>query len=218
MDEQSLKEVAAQLRKPTGDDGVKTGKWMNKGNVGINRETIASLNVADGQRVLEIGMGNGYFVNELFSRFPSVTYVGCDFSEIMVSEATELNADLIAEEKVAFVCADIAALPFGDGSFDSVFTINTIYFWEHPQDVFRELARVLRPGGRLSIGLRPKRQMVNYPFTRFGFTMYSKDDVVQLVSGNGFKVIEVFENVEPDFELNGQVMKLEHLIVVATVL
>ena len=40
------------------------------------------------------------------------------------------------------------ALPYGDATFDRVLTVHTIYFWPDPVAAFREVRRVIRPGGR----------------------------------------------------------------------
>jgi tRNA G46 methylase TrmB len=54
--------------------------------------------------ILEIGMGNGNFVKDLFEINPDITYVGCDFSEKMVEESTKNNAQLIADGKGISFC------------------------------------------------------------------------------------------------------------------
>ena len=91
-------------------------------------------------------------------------------------------------------------------------TINTIYFWDDARTVLNELKRVLKPGGELIIALRPKHQMINYPFTQYGFKMYSKTDLTDLLNTNGFKIKSSFENHEPEFELHGEIMKMENLM------
>jgi hypothetical protein len=50
------------------------------------------------------------------------------------------------------------------------------YFWDNENEVIDRLARVLKPEGTLLIVIRPKHQMVHYPFTKYGFKMFSKDD------------------------------------------
>ena len=94
-------------------------------------------------------------------------------------------------------------------------TVNTIYFWDNETEILAGLKRLLHPGGNLIITLRPKRQMMNYPFTRYGFKMFSKEEVMNLLTINGFTVTEVHENLEPDLLMNGEVVKMENLVVVA---
>ncbi|MBK7811139.1 MAG: hypothetical protein IPI50_07870 [Saprospiraceae bacterium] len=62
MDEQTLKEIAKQLRQPSGEFATQVGQKMNEGNLHINLNTIEALNLQKGDHILEIGMGNGFFV------------------------------------------------------------------------------------------------------------------------------------------------------------
>jgi ubiquinone/menaquinone biosynthesis C-methylase UbiE len=215
MNEQSLQQLAAQLRRPTGQEGINTGDWMNRGNTQMNLDTLKIVDAVSNDSVLEIGMGNGFFVHQIVEKHPSIKYTGADFSEVMVAEAQRLNATWINNGQVTFILTDAAALPFGNCSFNKIFTINTIYFWEDALKILAEIKRVLLQKGKLIIALRPKRLMQNYPFTKYGFTMFTKQDVVQLLTQNGFTVARAIENPEPDFDLKGEIIKMENLIVVA---
>jgi ubiquinone/menaquinone biosynthesis C-methylase UbiE len=216
MDESSLKEIAAQLRKPTGDEGIKAANSMNQGNLHINLNTIEVLNPSPGDNILEIGMGNGYFVREILSKDSSIRYTGCDFSEVMIREAERLNAEWIQKGQAKFVFGDVNQLPFQGRTFNKIFTINTIYFWDDAPKVFRELKRVLRPEGTLIISIRPRHQMENYPFTRYGFNMFTASELHDILLENGFYSIKMKELVEPDVDFKGTVMKMESVIAKAT--
>ncbi len=216
MDEEQLKQMASQLRKPEGEVGIKTGEWMNKGNLHINTDTLNVLNSAGEDSILEVGMGNGFFVNDILKGKSLVTYTGCDFSDVMIEEAERINKEWIIKGQAKFLNADIKVLPFQSEAFNKIFTINTLYFWEDEVAILFELKRVLSANGQLIITIRPKHQMIKYPFTKYGFKMYSKDDLTSLLEANGFVVTVTYENSEPDFELNGEIMKMENLIIVAT--
>jgi ubiquinone/menaquinone biosynthesis C-methylase UbiE len=217
MTEQEAIGMAAQLRQPHGEHAVAVGEMMNKGNANMNLKTLEAVAAQANDAILEIGMGNGYFVKDILSIDDSVHYTGCDFSEVMIAEAQRLNAEWINKGQARFVFGDIASLPFADDSFNKVFTVNTIYFWPDAPQALSELKRVLRPGGKLFFALRPKRQMMNYPFTKHGFIMFSKEDVSELLRANGFEVVSVQENNEPDFIVGDVSMKVEHMIVEAVI-
>ncbi|MGG9971533.1 class I SAM-dependent methyltransferase [Ferruginibacter sp. SUN002] len=213
MDEQQYQERAAQLRKPTGDQGIAIAEFMNKGNRQMNLDALTILNAAEGDTILEVGMGNGLFVKEIVAKHPSIQYTGIDFSELMIAESKKINEEWIRKEQASFVFSDVTALPFDDGAFNKIFTVNTIYFWDDTIKVLNELKRVLSSNGKLIISLRPKHQAIKYPFTKYGFTLYAKEDIAGLLSTNGFTNIEVFVNKEPDMNVNGETFNMENLIV-----
>ena len=186
---------------------------MNDGNRLLNRRTLDALNVQRHDQVLEIGMGNGLFVKDLFRREPSLRYTGCDYSTAMIEVASRQNQPLVEQGGVRFILADANLLPFADQAFDQVFTINTIYFWDYPDQVLSEIHRVLKPRGKITIALRPKGSMQHYPFVQFGFAMFTPDEVARLLESNGFEVINLIEQPEPDREFNGTRLKIDTLIV-----
>jgi ubiquinone/menaquinone biosynthesis C-methylase UbiE len=213
MDETTAKEMAAQLRKPEGENGLKTAAMMNKGNAQMNRDTIRVVNPSANDNILELGMANGSFIGEIVAVHPSIQYTGVDFSETMVHEAQRLNEEWISKGQVNLIFASASNLPFFEDNFNKIFTINTIYFWDNESKVLAELSRVLAPGGKLVIGIRPRHQMEKYPFTRFGFKMYSKEELADLLKSGGFTNIEIFEHEEPSFEVNGERYTMENVVV-----
>ncbi len=210
MTEEELKGLAQLLRKPEGEYAVTMGEKMNEGNALLHERTFEVLNVQANDSLLEIGMGNGHFVPALLAE-PSVTYHGCDYSEAMVEEARNNNVALA--DRATFQVADVHQLPLDDGAFTKAFTINTIYFWEHPQQVLQELYRVLAPGGMLVVALRPKDEMDHYPFVQYGFTSYSEERLTDLLTTQGFEHIQFTRAAEPSQEFNGVHLTLSSLVV-----
>ena len=193
MDIETLKTIARQLRKPEGEPGIQVAIKMNEGNRYINRFTIEALGISEDDNILEIGMGNGFFVKDILSVARSVKYVGCDFSSLMIAEGVKLNKSFVDEGRAEFHLASADELPFDDERFESVFTVNTIYFWDDAKVVLAEIHRVLKPGGKIIIAVRPKSSMEHYPFVKFGFKMFSKEDLTELLSKNKFEVKSVLE-------------------------
>jgi ubiquinone biosynthesis O-methyltransferase len=101
-----------------------------------------------GCRVLDVGCGDGAFALELTKRGAIVT--GIDASAAMIDgakdRAKQRNSD------VTFQVAMAEHLPFPADQFDIVTAITILCFVDDAAPVFREIARVLRPGGRLVIG------------------------------------------------------------------
>ena len=213
MDEETLKSIAAQLRQPHGEEAVHVGVKMNEGNLHINLYMLEALRAQAGDHILEIGMGNGMFVKNLFDIRNDVHYTGCDASEIMVHEAQLHNEAFIEKGQAAFQQGQVEDLPFENDSFDRVFSVNTIYFWDDMPLALSEIRRVLKPDGQVLIAIRPKRLMQDYPFTAYGFALFSKENLVDLFSANHFEVTEIIEKDEPDHVMNGEKLVLETLIV-----
>ncbi|MBA4850651.1 class I SAM-dependent methyltransferase [Emticicia sp. BO119] len=215
MHEDALKEIARQLRQPHGEHATEVGERMNKGNEEINVLAINTLNVQAHEVILEIGMGNGFFVKDILSLAPAIHYIGCDFSEAMVEAAILYNKDFINNSQAKFFLASADNLPFESPTFNKIFTVNTLYFWENPALVLQEVKRVLKPEGQLLIAIRPKEIMERYAFTQYGFMMYRKEELYDLLNDNGFKITNIIEQQEPDQEINGETIKVASLIVCA---
>lgn len=215
MDEATLQLMASQLRKPEGAVGIETGLQMNQANRYMNLSSIEALAAKAGDNILEIGMGNGEFVEKILGGEPSIRYTGSDYSETMIEEATKRNATLVQQGQAKFVLSTADALPFADSTFDKMMGVNTIYFW-NPDKELRELHRVIKPGGRLVLGIRERAIMENFPFTNFGFTLYSPEEISAVLERNQFSVASIERKEEPEFEFEGTLRKLANLVVVAT--
>ena len=104
-----------------------------------------------GDRALDVCCGTGDLALELARRVgASGSVIGCDFSEPMLARARE-KAGHSEIGQVAFQWADALDLPYEDGSFDAVTVGFGVRNFADLERGLAELARVLRPGGRLSI-------------------------------------------------------------------
>jgi ubiquinone/menaquinone biosynthesis C-methylase UbiE len=206
------KALAAQLRQPEGELGIKVGENMNKGNRLMNLETIRLLEISDNDNILEIGMGNGFFVMDIVRAASNVSYTGCDFSETMIKEANDLNHTII---NAKFILTHAGKLPFDDKVFDKVFTVNTIYFWEDAQQILNEVQRVLKPGGIFIVTLRPKHVMVQLPVVKHGFTTYTNEEAINLLAENNFELVSASESEDIDIKLEDKFIKNAFLIIKA---
>lgn len=99
--------------------------------------------IAQDSRVLDLGCGPGQLADALSEVAGEVH--GVDFSERMVAAAQRLFPDL------TFQVANGEKLPYGDSTFDAVVCNYTAHHLARPEVVFREILRVLRPGGRVVI-------------------------------------------------------------------
>ncbi|NNE36270.1 MAG: class I SAM-dependent methyltransferase [Rhodothermales bacterium] len=213
--EEQMRTVAKQLRKPQGEFGMQLGQTMNQGNLLINRSAIDAVRLPDNGRILEIGMGNGFFASELLDLADGTRYVGCDYSPLMVAQATELNATLVESGRATFVHGEISKLPIDSNTFDVVITVNTLYFWSDPLLALANVQRALKPGGQLVLAIRPERVMRYYPFAKYDFAMYSDVAIKDLLSKAGFLQIELAEFEEPDRDIAGKSYAIATLVATA---
>ncbi|EGF14821.1 class I SAM-dependent methyltransferase [Dialister micraerophilus] len=107
---------------------------------------ISHVTIGHEDHVLEIGCGNGKRIKNLIQKAPSGQVFGLDKSEEKIEEAKKLNKKEIEEENCAFVAGDPEHLPFERNYFHLVTAYNSLYKWENPEEVFKDILRVLRPG------------------------------------------------------------------------
>lgn len=109
------------------------------------------LDDLEGARVLDLGSGSGMdtFVASLLAG-PSGTVVGLDMTDSQRAKAERLRQRQ-GVRNVTYVKGYIDAAPFEDGSFDVVISNGVINLAVDKPQVFREIARLLRPGGKLAL-------------------------------------------------------------------
>ncbi len=208
-----FKAIAAQLARPEGEQGLEAVALMNQNNAFMNRVAIDLLQCEADDRVLEIGPANGRFAPYILQQAKGVQYTGADISETMVNEARRLNAADIESGRTHFVLFDGNRFPFDDHSFDKAVTVNTVYFWQDPARQLKEIHRVLKPDGVLSLALGSRAFMEKLPFTRYGFTLYSLKEVTTLLEKHGFIVADVQTKQETARSNTGEVIEKELLFV-----
>jgi len=204
MTDEELRELAKQLRQPEGDLGLQTAEMMNETNLAMTLAAFTSLGTLSGDRVLEIGFGNGDHVGQLLDATAELHYTGVDISESMVAEARVRNAATIAAGSASFHLGDGLTLPFESDSFDAIFTVNTIYFWEEPQNYLREIARTMVPGAHLAIAFITADFLGSLPFTQYGFTVVTNADIETLSAAAGLTVESIDSHTDEVKAKNGE--------------
>ncbi len=115
------------------------------------RKLFASISLVAqqpaGSHVLDVPCGGGLAFSGLQANH-QLHYKALDFSPTMLARAKD-KALSLGHSDIEFIQGDVTQLPFEDGSFDLVMTYNGIHCFPDPVAAMKEMARVVKPGGRL---------------------------------------------------------------------
>ena len=95
--------------------------------------------------VLDVGCGPGRLAHAIAAAHPQAAVVGADLDPVQTRMAGQGPSD------AGFVTAAVEALPLRDRTFDAAVTTESYHHWADPDAGLRDLARVLRPGGRMLV-------------------------------------------------------------------
>ncbi|MGN7784631.1 class I SAM-dependent methyltransferase [Niabella sp. 22666] len=206
---QQLEQLAAQLRQPKGAGGIDVANMMNENNIGMTYHSINRLELHEGQKVLELGHGNGGHINYLLNQADRLQYTGLEMSELMMEEARKINRQWVENRQAAFFLYDGDQTSFNDNSFDKVFTVNTIYFWKNPVALLNEINRITAEGGWFNITFAQKAFMQTLPFVKFGFELYDTKKVAELVTKTAWKIANTGSETETVKTKTGELVERE---------
>ena len=101
--------------------------------------------------LVDVGCGPGYLIAVIARTFPSLRITGSDISaEMLKSAAQNLSAQGYGD-RVSFKVGNVQSLPFEDNSIDFLISTLSLHHWSDPAKAFREVQRVLKPGGQCLI-------------------------------------------------------------------
>lgn len=142
------------------------------------RRLVALLRLEPDHSVLEIGPGPGFFSAAVAKAIPSGRLALLDLQPEMLRKARR-HVRRAGRTNVHFTAGSASQLPYRRASFDRAFLVAVLGEVPDTAGCIRELARVLRPGGRLVVTELPGDP-----------DALSSDDLVSLVEPFGFRLIE----------------------------
>jgi len=178
---------ARQLGHPRGWRGRLVGRALNRGNRKLVAAAVRATKVGSGQAAADIGFGGGIGLRLLLEQVgPSGHVHGIDVSTTMVDQARRTFAEASAAGRLDLALGSMTNLPLADEALDAAITVNTVYFVEDLEAALRELARVVRPGGRVVVGVSDPDAMARMPVTAYGFRLRPVDELVETMTAAGF--------------------------------
>jgi SAM-dependent methyltransferase len=184
--------LRSQFGKPSGLFGALfMGPILNLSNTRLVNAAVELLDPQPSDTVLDIGFGGGLSLLTLAAKAPRAKIVGVDYSHEMVDAAARLVREKKLDARVSVKWGDVAKLPFRAGTFHKVLTVNSLYYWPHLVASLREVARVMKPGGRLAAGFRSATSLG--PLTRDweGFWLYEPREFAAIMREAGFDGLRV---------------------------
>lgn len=142
-----------QLRAWDGNQGdlwTARAERFDEGVAGYQRKLLDAAEIDRASKVLDIGCGSGQTARDAARRAADGSVLGVDLSSRMIELARELAA---REElsNVAFEQVDAQVHDFPEAHFDVAVSRHGVMFFGDPLAAFRNIARAVRPGGRLAL-------------------------------------------------------------------
>lgn len=181
--------IAEQARHARGLLGRLIASIMARETWAQNQRAIAALDLRSRDHVVDIGCGHGRSLAALAAGAPHGHVVGVDPSDLMAEIAVRRSRGLVKAGKVDVCVASAADLPYADATFDKALCVHVIYFWSDLATSFREIARVLKPGGALVLVFRTdddEAAVRAFPADVYSFR--SRGDVEAALRNAGFEV------------------------------
>lgn len=179
--------LADQLGGPHGVSGRLVARRLNRFNATSIRAAVAALDPPVGGDVADIGFGGGLGLDLLMEAVgPAGLVHGVDPMHDMVRRTSRQRADLVDAGRLVPKVGLMEALPLDDDALDGAISCNTIYFMADLGPAFADLARVVRPGGPVVIGMADPSYFDTVPVTKHGFHVREVDAVGRALENAGF--------------------------------
>lgn len=136
-------------RKPEGEAGKEMIRRMNESHSGLTDWALTFLRLEKGEKVLDIGCGGGAALAKMADKLKDGHLTGIDYSDVSVAESSEKNAAAIAEGRMDIIGGSVSDMPFEDGAYDEIISVESYFFWPDLASDMKEVFRVLAPGGKL---------------------------------------------------------------------
>jgi ubiquinone/menaquinone biosynthesis C-methylase UbiE len=125
------------------DSGL--GSGLEKRHWETTRQLIDLMNVDEYDNVIDVGCGVGWATRVLAQKASRGIVLGIDLSDRMIFQARKEYRN---PHNALFVVADASGIPCVDGFFDSLLSVESIYYYPGLDLAFHEVHRILKPGAK----------------------------------------------------------------------
>lgn len=163
-------------------------------------QIAADLDVAAADHLLDVGSGIGGPARFMAERF-GCTVTGIDLTPEFCEVADHLTASMGLQNLVSFEQGNALAMPFADNTFDGAYSMNVSMNIEDKAGFYRELLRVLKPGGWLVLSelAQGPGGTINYPSpwarTAESSFLATPEDTKAGLEAAGFQILKFGDNV-----------------------
>ena len=183
---------------PKGEQGTEILGNMNESHDELTTWTFNHMEFGD--RILDIGCGGGAAIAKIAKMYPQSTIYGCDVSPVSIECTLGKNRDLVDEDRLKVELCGVSKLNFPDESFDSIYSIESLYFWPNQQEDLKEVCRVLKIGGKFITGLEMVGGNMNEKSTaiakHLNMNCPSPEELKTLLENAGFSDVNIDYNKE----------------------
>ena len=155
----------------------------------MNALALTCLRLERQDWVLEVGFGGGGLLRSLLLGTRGEVF-GADLSDALIARARDRFARDVRRGRLHLLKASVESLPLPPETVTRAVSVNSLYFWPDPAAALAELARVMKPGGRIAIAFEPAAELRKWPGHRFGFRLFEVAEVKALMEAAGFSGID----------------------------
>jgi ubiquinone/menaquinone biosynthesis C-methylase UbiE len=183
--------ISTQFSNPHGIFGSIITVFMNLLNKKQYQSILSNINIEKTSVVLDVGFGNGYLIRKILSKNPKKIY-GIDISKDMVNQTKRKMEKHLKNKKIDLMVADVKDLPFNNDLFDSIYTVNTMYFWDYPKESFSEIIRTLKKDGMFLNVVYSKEWLSKSKITE-KYNKYDINEIKEMTNKAGFNILNIIE-------------------------
>lgn len=181
--------LARQLSHPSMVIGqlVLAPLWNHR-NQALNDAALRLLALEPDDNVLEVGFGGGYLLGEALARVTQGLVTGIDVSAAMTDYCRGRYRRQSLAGRLELQCASVSAIPYGDGRFNKVYSVNSLFYWPDVRQGLLECWRVTGDGGKLVLVFTSSASLKGKSFAQHGLTLHDGADIGKILEDTGFEV------------------------------